>query len=62
MRQTVFIACLVVLPLLAGCTVSDALLTVFGDGYTGGGYTRADKEYHADQQVQAYRDYESRNP
>ena len=58
MRKLTLIACLTFLPLLAGCTVSDALFAVFSDGYTGGGYTRADKEHHYNQQVQASQHYE----
>jgi hypothetical protein len=42
-------------PLLAGCTVSDALFAALGDHYTDGGYTRAEKQYHYNQQVEASR-------
>jgi hypothetical protein len=41
--------------MLAGCTVSDALFEVFGNHYTGGGYTREEKEYHYNEQVEAHR-------
>ena len=62
MRKTTLIVCLIFLPMFAGCTVSDALFAVFGEHYTDGGYARAEKEYHYNQQVEASRNYGSWNP
>ncbi|MDA1055645.1 MAG: hypothetical protein O3C40_35060 [Planctomycetota bacterium] len=62
MRKTTLIACFIFLPVLAGCTVSDALFGVFGGNYTGGGYTRADREYDYNQRVEASQTYGSLNP
>ena len=51
MRRTILIGGLLFLPFLAGCTlVSDLFFGAFSDGYTGGGYTSADKKSHYDQQ------------
>ena len=51
MRRTLLIACLLLLPLLTGCTiVSDLLFGAFGGGYTGGGDTWAEKKSHYDEQ------------
>lgn len=55
------LACFALLPLLSGCSVSDAMFNVFGDHYSGGGYTRAEKEYHYNQQVEASRNYDPSN-
>lgn len=62
MKSIVFLAILLVLTTFTGCTVSDALFSVFGDHYTGGGHTRAEKEYHYNQQVEASRNYGSSMP
>jgi hypothetical protein len=62
MRKIGHIACLLFLPMLTGCAVSDVLFEVFGDHYTGGGYTRADKEYHYNQRVEASQNYSPWNP
>lgn len=50
MRTTILIACLAFLPLLAGCTVPN-LIEIFSDGYTGGGYSPADRASHYEQQA-----------
>lgn len=42
--------------------MSDALFTVFGDHYSGGGSTRAEKEYDYNQRVNAGGDYDSSYP
>jgi hypothetical protein len=47
------------LSLLSGCAVSDALFSVFGDHYTGGGTTWDDKKEHYDRQVEASTAYDS---
>jgi hypothetical protein len=42
------------LPLLGGCSLlPGALFGVFGDGYSGGGYTRADREADFNRRVEA---------
>jgi hypothetical protein len=46
--------------LSSGCyVIPDALFSVFGDHYTGGGYARSDKQEHFDRQVDASRAYDS---
>ena len=62
MRKLTLIACLIFLPMLSGCTVSDALFAVFGANYTGGGITRAEKEDHYNRQFEASPHYEPWNP
>jgi len=62
MRKAIILTLFVMLPALTGCTVSDALFAVFGDHYSGGGYTREEKEYHFNQQVRASQSYGLRNP
>lgn len=57
MRKTMLIVCLLMLPLLTGCTMSDALFSVFGDHYTEGGFTRVEKEEHFNQKFQASQSY-----
>lgn len=57
MKRMCVCVALAFLPLLAGCTISDALFAVFGDSYSGGGYTQADKQYHYNQQVEASQNY-----
>ena len=57
MRTSILIACLLFLPLLAGCSVAN-LVEIFSDGYTGGGYTRAEKVSHYKQQGQASQHYQ----
>jgi hypothetical protein len=45
--------------LSSGCSViPDALFSVFGGNYTGGGTTRAQKREHYDRQVEASRGYD----
>lgn len=55
MRSTVVLAGLLLLPIFTGCTAPEALFGVFGDHYSGGGYTRADKAHHFNQQVESSR-------
>jgi len=62
MRKSLILTCLCLLPAVTGCSMSDALFSVFGDHYSGGGYTREEKEYHYNQQVEASRSYGLRNP
>jgi hypothetical protein len=62
MKRAAILAGLVILTMLAGCAVSDVLFSVFGDHYSGGGTTRADKEYHYNQQLEAAREYGSLVP
>jgi len=62
MKPITLLFVLAILSMFSGCTVSDALFSVFGDHYTGGGYTRAEKEYHYNQQVEASRNYSSPLP
>jgi hypothetical protein len=51
MRRTILIACFMLLPLLAGCSlVPNLLFGIFGEGYTGGGDMRAQKESHYNEQ------------
>ena len=61
MRKAIILICLCLLP-ATGCSMSDALFSVFGDHYSGGGYTREEKQYHFNQQVEASRSYGLRNP
>jgi|GEM_PF-4376023 len=53
MRKTIACNCLFVLTLLTGCAMSDTVFNLFGDHYTGGGTTRAEKRHHYDQQIEA---------
>ena len=62
MSKRTLLSFLLLLPTLTGCAISDTLFEVFGDHYTGGGYTRAEKEYHYNQQVEASREYARWNP
>jgi hypothetical protein len=41
----------ILLPIISGCTLSDALFSAFGGYYTEGGYTREEKRYHYQGQV-----------
>jgi len=50
MRKATLIACLLFLPMLSGCKT--LLFGVFGDYYSGGGSTRADKEDHYTRQFE----------
>lgn len=51
MRRMILVGCLMLLPLLTGCTiVTDFLFAAFSDGYTEGGYTPTDKKSHFDHQ------------
>ena len=43
MRKTALTACLIVLPMIVGCSIPDALIGTFGSHYTGGGYTTREK-------------------
>jgi hypothetical protein len=62
MRRTILIGCLILLPLLTGCSVvSDLLFGAFGGGYTGGGDTYADKKSHYDAQREASDHYKPWN-
>lgn len=60
MRKAIILACLLLLPALTGCTVSDALFSVFGDHYSGG-YTREEKKYDFDRHVEASQNYGIQN-
>jgi hypothetical protein len=53
MKTFRFLACLFLLPAISGCAMSDAVFAVFGDHYSDGGYTRADRKYHFEQQLEA---------
>lgn len=57
MQLRTFIVCLAFLPLLAGCSVAD-LVGIFSDGYTGGGYTKADRVSHYQRQVEPSQHYQ----
>lgn len=61
MRQLLAITCLCLLPCTTGCSLLPAaLFGIFGDHYSGGGYTRADREDHFNRAVEAsqnHRDY-----
>lgn len=60
MRKAAILACLFFLPALTGCTMSDALMAVLGESsYSGGGTTRAEKDYDIDRRVQAAENYGS---
>ena len=54
MRNMIIIAGIALLPTFTGCTAAEALFGVFGDHYSGGGYTRVDKERHFHQQAGAF--------
>ena len=61
MRKLLHITCLLLVSTLTGCAISDVVFSAFGDHYTGGGTTRAEKKYHYDQQIEAskmHRDWE----
>lgn len=53
MRKSLLIICLVLLPLLAGCSMSDMLFTAFGDYYSAGGDSREEKYYDYSRRVEA---------
>ncbi|MFN3150322.1 hypothetical protein [Bremerella sp.] len=57
MKRIILLALFVLLCMSPGCTVSDALFGVFGDGYTGGGSTWEEKKYDYDQRVSGSHDY-----
>ena len=57
MRKTMAITCLIFVSQFTGCAISDVLFSAFGESYTGGGVTRADKELHYNQQVEASQNY-----
>lgn len=57
MKRIILLALFVLLCTSPGCTVSDALFGVFGDGYTGGGSTWEEKKYDYDQRVSGSQDY-----
>ncbi|MBI1249073.1 hypothetical protein GC197_14675 [bacterium] len=62
MKSTRLLSAILLLVPCLGCSMSDALFTVFGDHYSGGGSTRAEKEYDYNQRVNAGGDYDSSYP
>ncbi len=62
MRKPWFLAGLILLSTLSGCSWSDMIFGALSDHYSGGGDTLADKQYHYDQQMEAARSYPARNP
>ncbi|MFY9254312.1 MAG: hypothetical protein WAO83_12705 [Fuerstiella sp.] len=56
MKRNVARLCLLLLPLLCGCTFGDVLFGIFGRNYSGGGTTKVEKQSHYDRTVN-----ESRN-
>jgi len=62
MKPISLVGVLIILATSTGCTVSDALFSVFGDHYSGGGYTWEDKHYDYDRKLEAARDYGSSLP
>ena len=59
MKRILYAVAFVLMPTLTGCTVSEALFSVFGDHYSGGGLTREEKQYHYKQQVEASQNHDS---
>ncbi len=57
MRKSAIIIFVLSISMFSGCSMSDLIFGVFRDGYTGGGYTTADKKDHYDRQVEASRNY-----
>ena len=53
MRRIVICVSLSFLMSISGCALPDALFNLLGDHYTGGGTTRAEKEYHFNAQIEA---------
>ena len=58
MRKIALLVVLMTIPFVAGCAMSDALFSVFGDYYSDGGTTPAEKKYHYDRQVDAWDNYD----
>ena len=46
---------------LTGCTCYDAMFNVFGDSYSAGGTSRAEKEYDYNQKIDAATKYAEQN-
>jgi len=61
MRKATILACFLLFPTLAGCSLSEALFTVFGGNYSGGGYTREEKKYDFDRRVEESQNYDAWN-
>lgn len=60
MRKLTLIACLISLPMMSGCKT--LLFGFFGDYYSGGGSTRAEKQDHYDRRFEPSQHYEPWNP
>ncbi|GAA4424640.1 hypothetical protein [Bremerella cremea] len=54
MKRLLIVAGLALLMTSTGCAVSDMLFGAFGSHYSGGGETRAEREYHYNQQISSY--------
>jgi hypothetical protein len=58
MRRIALLTFIISLLSLSGCTVPEALFSVLGDYYSGGGTTRAEKKYHFDGEIEKWQSYE----
>ena len=61
MRKRLAVACLLLLPAIAGCSIADMMFAVFGDSYSATGPARSDRERHYDGQVEASQAYAAAN-
>ena len=55
-------ACMLLLQACSGCSLSDAIFTVFGNSYSAAGPSWDDKARHYDAQVEASQAYAAANP
>lgn len=49
--RILFVSCILLLPIVCGCAVSDMLFSLFGRGYSGGGMHRSEKKSDYDRVV-----------
>lgn len=47
------------LPMLSGCTLSDAMFGILNESYSEGGNSYVEKKQHYDQQVEAWENYQA---
>jgi hypothetical protein len=53
MRKAILVLALVGAPLTTGCALSDLFFSIFGDAYSAGGSTDAERQLHYEDRVQA---------
>jgi hypothetical protein len=57
MRNSIRLMVVALLPALVGCSMYDVLFAGLGRYYSGGGTTRAEKQYDYDRQIEAWQDH-----